>query len=116
MSNHDHSDDLSDDHDDDRSFMKPTRFAAAIRYREHDQAPVVTAKGDGFVADEIVKRAIEAGIPIHASKELAALVRDVPLEHAIPPQMYRVIAELLAWVYQLEHAVPAQLKLEAPRS
>jgi flagellar biosynthesis protein len=106
----------SDDQDDVLNFLKPARFAAALRYREHDQAPVVVAKGDGFVADQIVKRALEAGVPIHASKELAALIRDVPLEHAIPPQMYRVIAELLAWVYQLEHAVPTQLQLEAPRS
>ena len=106
----------SDDHDDVRSFLKPARFAAALRYREHDRAPVVVAKGNGFVADEIVKRAIEAGVPIHASAQLAALVHDVPLDHAIPPQMYRVIAELLAWVYQLEHAVPARLELEAPEA
>ncbi len=114
MNDDDHSDARDGPLGRDEAFLSPARFAAALRYREHDFAPVVVAKGEGFVADEIVRRAIESGVPIHASKELAALMRDVPLEHAIPPQMYRVIAELLAWVYQLEHALPAQLQLEAP--
>jgi flagellar biosynthesis protein len=80
-----------------------SRVAAALSYQDKDGAPIVTAKGEGYVADEIVKRAVEAGVPVHISRELAALIQDVPLDHPIPPQLYRVIAELLAWVYQLEH-------------
>lgn len=80
----------------------PTRFAAALRYREGMAAPVVTAKGRGLVADEIVRRAADHGVAIHVSNNLAAVLMQVEVDSAIPPQLFHAVAELLAWLYRLE--------------
>lgn len=79
-----------------------TPVAAALRYEMGKAAPRVTAKGRGAVAEEIVRRAREAGVALHESPELAALLMEVDLDQPIPPQLYRVVAELLAWIYRLE--------------
>jgi flagellar biosynthesis protein len=90
----------------------PRRHAAAIAYDETDArrrgAPRVVAKGHGLVADEIIERARAAGVPIHASRELAALLTQVDLDQQIPPALYVAVAEVLVWVYRLEgRAAPA---------
>jgi flagellar biosynthesis protein len=54
------------------------------------------------VADQIIERAREAGVFVHESKELVALLMDVDLDREIPPALYRAIAELLAWLYHIE--------------
>ena len=78
------------------------QYAIALAYREDDRAPKVVAKGSGFLAEEILKRAREAGIFVHESPELVSLLMQVDLDQHIPPQLYRAIAELLAWLYRLE--------------
>jgi flagellar biosynthesis protein len=81
--------------------------AAAIRYREGMKAPVLVAKGRGMVAEEIVRRAKAAGIYVHESAELVSLLMQIDLDERIPPSLYRAVAEILVWVYQLDrgHAV-----------
>jgi flagellar biosynthesis protein len=64
----------------------------------------VVAKGQGLVADQIIARAKEAGVFVHESKELVALLMEVDLDRQIPPVLYRAIAELLAWLYYIESA------------
>ncbi len=76
--------------------------AAALRYRSNYGAPVLVAKGQGLIAEEIIRRANEAGIYIHSSPELVSLLMQIDLDQRIPPQLYRAVAELLAWVWQLE--------------
>lgn len=78
------------------------RFAAALRYREGMAAPIVTAKGRGLVADEIIRRAEEHGVAIHISNNLAAVLMQIDIDRAIPPQLFHAVAELLAWLYRLE--------------
>lgn len=76
--------------------------AVALAYREGQVAPKVVAKGHGLIAEEIIKRAKEAGVYVHESKELVALLMEVNLDDRIPPQLYIAVAELLAWIYRLE--------------
>ena len=76
--------------------------AVALAYHEGRSAPRVVAKGDGLVAAEIVRRAREAGVHVHASRELVGMLMHVDLDQDIPPLLYTAIAELLAWVYALE--------------
>jgi flagellar biosynthesis protein len=78
------------------------RTAVALRYAEGDAAPVVVAKGRGLVADEIVRRAREAGIFVHDSRELVALLMQVDLDARIPPALYLAVAELLAWLARVD--------------
>ena len=81
------------------------RSAVALRYGEGDAAPVVVAKGRGLVAHEIVRRAREAGIFVHDSRELVALLMQVDLDARIPPALYVAVAELLAWLARVDRAV-----------
>src|SRR5437868_1952489 len=76
--------------------------AVALRYGAGDAAPHVVAKGRGLVAEEIIRRAREAGIFVHDAPELTALLMQVDLDHRIPPALYIAVAELLAWLYRVE--------------
>jgi len=80
----------------------PPASAVALRYAEGDSAPIVVAKGRGIVADEIVRRAQEAGVFVHGSRELVALLMQVDLDARIPPALYLAVAELLAWLSRVD--------------
>jgi flagellar biosynthesis protein len=83
---------------------KPTlQNAVALAYLTGDSAPKVVAKGRGLIAEEIIARAKEHGVFVHESKELVALLMQVELDKHIPPALYRAVAELLAWLYHIEH-------------
>jgi len=78
------------------------RRAAALRYRKGDIAPKVVARGEDWLAERILDEAALAGVPIaHAPGLVAALAR-CEIDTAIPPELYRVVAEILAWVATLE--------------
>ncbi len=83
---------------------KRRQNAVAIAYGAGDAAPKVVAKGQGLVAEQIMRRAGEAGVFVHESKELVQLLMGVDLDREIPPALYRAIAELLAWLYHIESA------------
>jgi flagellar biosynthesis protein len=84
----------------------PRRRAAAIAYAqtdiEHSASPRVVAKGEAWLADEIIARAQAAGVPVHESRELVSLLMQVDLDAHIPPALYIAVAEVLAWVYKIE--------------
>lgn len=80
----------------------PRRRAAAIAYDPSESAPRVTAQGEGLIADEIIRRAREAGVPVHESRELVALLMHLDLDQHIPPALYVAVAEVLAWVWRIE--------------
>jgi flagellar biosynthesis protein len=83
---------------------KRRQHAVALAYGSGEPAPTVVAKGHGLVADQIIERARAAGVFVHESKELVALLMQVDLDRQIPPALYRAIAELLAWLYYIESA------------
>lgn len=80
----------------------PLKSAVALAYLETDAAPRVVAKGRGAIAAEIIARANEHGVYVHESPELVSLLMQVDLDEKIPPQLYVAVAELLAWLYQVE--------------
>ena len=86
----------------DSSHSEHQRRAVALAYDENDAAPRVTAKGRGLLADTIIERAREAGVYVHESRELVSLLMQVDLDQHIPPQLYVVVAELLAWLYRMD--------------
>lgn len=81
---------------------KKNQQAVAIAYEQGDLAPRVVAQGRGLVAEQIIARAKENKVYVHESKELVALLMQVELEDRIPPALYQVIAEILAWLYRVE--------------
>ena len=78
------------------------RYAVALAYGQGQAAPRVVAKGRGLLAAAIIERAKEAGVYVHESPELVSLLMQVDLDQRIPAELYFAVAELLAWLYQLE--------------
>lgn len=76
--------------------------AVAIRYDKRTSAPRVVAKGYGTLAETIIQTAKDNGLYVHESAELVNVLMQLDLDQQIPPELYVAIAELLAWLYQLE--------------
>ncbi|MDD2988397.1 MAG: flagellar biosynthesis protein FlhB [Zoogloea sp.] len=83
----------------------PTHYSVALKYDpERSGAPVVVAKGMNLIAHNIRDLAREHGVPILEAPPLArALYAHCELEQQIPAQLYTVVAEVMAWVFQLNH-------------
>jgi flagellar biosynthesis protein len=83
--------------------------AVALSYDEHDTAsglaPKVVATGQAAIAEAIIARAREFGIPVHESRELVAALMHFDLDQRIPPALYVAVAEVLTWAYRLEHGM-----------
>ena len=77
--------------------------AVALAYGPDTPAPRVVAKGRGLIAQAIIEKARQHGVYVHESQELVAMLMQLDLDQHIPPQLYVAVAELLAWVYRLEH-------------
>ena len=86
--------------------MKKRGFrAAALAYRpDRDAAPRVAASGRGRVAERIVETAREAGVPVREDPGLAAVLASLDPGEEIPPETYRAVAEVLAFLYRLDRA------------
>ena len=82
----------------------PTHLAIALKYdSEKMMAPRVIAKGAGFIAERIKEIAEAAGIPIVEQKPLAQTIfKVVEIGGYIPADLYRAVAEVLAYVYRLK--------------
>lgn len=93
----------------------PREVAVALAYRAGQSAPQVVAKGRGLIAETIISEARAHDVYVHESPELVSLLMQVDLDQHIPPQLYRVVAELLAWLYALE-ATSAQPLSPPPSS
>jgi len=81
----------------------PTHFAVALKYQSGMSAPIVIAKGQDLVAQKIKEIARESKVPIVENKPLArALFAAVEIGAAIPQELYKAVAEVLAYVYRLK--------------
>jgi flagellar biosynthesis protein len=81
---------------------EPPRRAAALRYdRESGRPPRVVAAGSGAVAERILERAREAGVPVREEAGLAEALSRLELEAEIPPELWLAVAECLVWAYGL---------------
>jgi flagellar biosynthetic protein FlhB len=81
----------------------PTHYAIALKYEEGKmRAPRLVAKGADFMAQRIRELASEAGVPIVERPTLArAIYRMIDVGEEIPEQFYSAVAEILAYVYEL---------------
>lgn len=82
----------------------PTHFAVALRYDpDQDEAPVVVAKGQDYVAFKIIEIAEQYHIPMKEDRPLArALYASVEVNTEIPPEFYTALAGIMAWVFQMK--------------
>ncbi|MHB8764649.1 MAG: EscU/YscU/HrcU family type III secretion system export apparatus switch protein [Deferrisomatales bacterium] len=85
--------------------MSRLKKAAALAYRPgQDGAPRVTASGRGRVAERIVETARAAGVPVREDPGLAEVLAHLDPGDEIPPETYRAVAEVLAFLYRADRA------------
>ncbi len=76
--------------------------AAALKYRQGvDAAPKVVATGRGWLAERIISLAREHGVPIHEDKALVEILSTLDMYEETPPELYRAVAEVLAFIYKM---------------
>lgn len=81
---------------------RPIKKVAAIKYDANDDAPKVIAKGKGIVADNILERAEKENLPIYKDEKLADTLTKLDIGDYIPPELYKVIAEIMIFVSDLD--------------
>lgn len=85
--------------------MGKLKKAAALKYEEGYEAPIVTAQGMGYVADKIIEKAEETKVPVVYNKELADLLSNVDVGASIPDELYDAVAKIIVYVMDLDNSV-----------
>lgn len=84
----------------------PVKKAAALKYRkQEDHAPRVVAKGKGLIAERIVEIARQHNIPLKRDPALMEVLSKLDLDREIPVELYKAVAEILAFVYRMTQKV-----------
>ncbi|MBQ0775941.1 MAG: EscU/YscU/HrcU family type III secretion system export apparatus switch protein, partial [Pseudomonas sp.] len=81
------------------------REAIALVY-DGDQAPTLTATGEGDLAEQIIELAMAYEVPIYENAELASVLARLELGDQIPEALYRTIAEIIAFAWYLKGKRP----------
>jgi flagellar biosynthetic protein FlhB len=95
----------------------PTHVAVALRYRQgEDKAPMVVAKGERLLAVQIKVIAEENNVPVLENVELARMLFSASeVGQPIPPDMYKAVAEVLAYVFKLKKRREQKRKRQSQR-
>ena len=88
--------------EEEHSESKSQKTAIALSYDGDMTAPVIVATGKGYVAEKILKSAKEANVPVHKDEKLAKTLAKLELGDAIPPELYKVVAEILIYVNDMD--------------
>lgn len=76
--------------------------AVALRYDPaRDAAPVVVAKGQGRLAEQILALARKNAVPVREDANLVQVLSRLKIDQEIPPEVYRAVAAILAFLYRV---------------
>ena len=76
--------------------------AVALKYDDQtSSAPKVTASGEGFTAENIIKIAKLHDVPIKKDEDLVELLSKLDIDKEVPPEMYKAIAEVFSFLYKM---------------
>ncbi|MAO90384.1 MAG: flagellar protein FhlB [Rhodospirillaceae bacterium] len=77
--------------------------AVALTYKPNDadSAPVVSASGEGYLAERIIELALASGIPVQSDSDLVELLSATEVGEEIPIEAFIAVAEILRYVYAL---------------
>lgn len=79
--------------------------AVALKYdADKDTAPRVVAKGKGHTAEHILEAAQKSSVPVYQNKTLVNMLMALDIDREIPPELYKAIAEVMAYVYKMDKA------------
>jgi flagellar biosynthesis protein len=80
--------------------------AIALGYDQQDgSAPKVVAKGKGMIAENILLKAGEHGVPVQEDKSLLSLLGNLDIGESIPEELYGAVAEVFAFIYRLDRDI-----------
>jgi len=83
---------------------KKIKEAAALKFSpETDDAPKLVAAGKGVVAEKIIEKAKKNNIPIHENAELSHELQKMNISSEIPPELYEIVAAILAFVAKIDY-------------
>lgn len=75
--------------------------AVALKYApEQGKAPKVVAKGRGLVAQNMIDKAKASGVPVQEDASLVEVLSKLDLDQEIPPDLYKLVAEVLSFIYR----------------
>ena len=90
---------------------KPLKRAAALKYDPaRDAVPVLSAFGEGFMAEKIIETAEEAGVPIVPDADLSAMLSQMSVGDDIPAVLYEAVAKVLLFVGDLDREYGAEIR------
>ena len=85
--------------------------AVALKYdMQKDKAPRVVAKGKGHTAEHILEAAQKSSVPVYQNKTLVNMLMALDIDREIPPELYKAIAEVMAYVYKMDKAKGRELE------
>jgi flagellar biosynthesis protein len=90
-----------------KNLINPPDIAIALHY-DGKRAPKVTAKGQGLIAGQIIERAQEHNIPLHADAAMVKVLSRLSLGDEIPRELYLAVAEVIAFIYLLSGKQPGK--------
>lgn len=76
--------------------------AIALAYEPGDEAPKILATGKGELAERIIEKAKEADVPLYRDDKLADTLSRLEIGDMIPPELYKVVAEILVFVDEMD--------------
>lgn len=91
-----------------------SKKAVALKYVPGEsEAPVVVAKGRGKVAEAILEKAKENGVPVQEDAALVEVLSKLDLDEQIPAELYQLVAEVLTYVYQADRLASGRRESES---
>lgn len=95
---------------------KKIKRAAALSYDpSRDGIPTLSAYGEGFVAEKILKKAEEASVPVMFDENLAAMLSNIAVGDQIPPELYEAVAQILVFLSETDRAYGEKMRAAVSR-
>jgi len=92
----------------------PTTIAVALEEQPDQAAPVITASGRGFLAEQILAIAFANGVKVRTDADLVQVLSAVDVDSEIPTEAFAAVSEILAYVYRANgKAPPAPFKMKS---
>lgn len=82
-------------------YQRKTAVALSYKQEQHE-APVVVAKGQGHLAEQILEKAKESGVPIQEDPSLVEVLSKLDIDQQIPAELYHLVAEVLTFIYRTD--------------
>lgn len=96
--------------DENENEKKVTRAAAISFDPEQNEVPILSAFGEGYLAQKIVSVARESGVPVVPDQGLSSMLSKISVGDDIPPELYEAVAKVLVFVSEIDQSFGEKIK------